>query len=399
MNTRNKILESLSKDLDIPKSAYDEAEQRYDALTDFIEKHPLLNQYDPHIFVQGSFALGTAIKPMGNDAAYDIDLGCKLRQKIDKTTHSQMQLKTIVKDVLSEYVQSNGFKRDVEEKRRCWTIEYSSTPSFHLDIVPCIPESEEKRREVALSMESYYGESYNDLRDENYQDYSIAITDNNDPSNYSTINNEWPQSNPEGYAKWFKRQSDQVHGRVARATLEARIDKVPRFAGEKTPLQKTVQILKKHRDEYYSEKNKNTDLKPISIIISTIAAKSYSGEATLEEALVKTVQGLSEFINSGPKYEVPNPVKPSENFADKWEEKPTLISHFRAWVNQLNQDLSYLAEEEVSMESISTVFKEGFGLEPDLAALGKECGIGSQQRPVPGVVNTPKASPWSRACD
>lgn len=62
---------------------------------------------------------------------------------------------------------------------------------------------------------------------------------------------------------------------------------------------------------------KNPESKPISIIISTIAAQSYSGEQTIEEALRKALMGLKQFADSGLEV-VPNPVNPGENFADRW---------------------------------------------------------------------------------
>lgn len=53
-------------------------------------------RHDAHVFVQGSFALGTPIRPINDDDEYDLDFSCKLRECVSRDTHTQLQLKELV---------------------------------------------------------------------------------------------------------------------------------------------------------------------------------------------------------------------------------------------------------------------------------------------------------------
>lgn len=58
-------LDALLRDIDLPESAYASAERRYRDLGAWISApDSVLRGHDAHVFVQGSFALGTAIRPV-----------------------------------------------------------------------------------------------------------------------------------------------------------------------------------------------------------------------------------------------------------------------------------------------------------------------------------------------
>src|SRR5690625_6274351 len=79
----------------------------------------------------------------------------------------------------------------------------------------------------------------------------------------------------------------------------------------------------------YAHPNANTDPKPISIIITTLAARAYRGEANLIDAVRAVPLRMMREINST-EPRVPNPVNPEEDFADKWKSEPELETHFRS---------------------------------------------------------------------
>ena len=62
----------------------------------------------------------------------------------------------------------------------------------------------------------------------------------------------------------------------------------------RTPLQRTIQILKRHRDIRFSTKEERK-IKPISMIITTLAAQIYAGEQTVEQVLRKIVERLTAY--------------------------------------------------------------------------------------------------------
>lgn len=83
------------------------------------------------------------------------------------------------------------------------------------------------------------------------------------------------------------------------------------------------------------------DKKPISIIITTLAAQAYNGESNIIEGLVNVVLHLKDHIQyrNGVAY-VLNPLNPQENFADKWPGDPKLEENFNNWYDQLVAELS-----------------------------------------------------------
>jgi hypothetical protein len=124
---------------------------------------------------------------------------------------------------------------------------------------------------------------------------------------------DWLKSNPDGYALWFAHRckADETVKLMAEAVVP-----VEKYNKEKTVLQRIVQILKRHRDIMFRYDKED---KPISIIITTLAARAYKGEKNLLEGLVNVVDNLEKSITKNEKGEdvVSNPVNPEENFADK----------------------------------------------------------------------------------
>ncbi len=95
-------------------------------------------------------------------------------------------------------------------------------------------------------------------------------------------------------------------------------------------------ILKRHRDTMFAEKP--TD-KPISIIVSTLAAPVYLGEETIGYALLSILSRMEEASeHDGPKYIIKNPTGTLENFADKWETHPERAHAFFTWLEQARKD-------------------------------------------------------------
>lgn len=84
-------IKKLIEELDVSDSSYEKATKRYNSIADYI-KNSELDLYKPDIYLQGSFKLGTAIKPLTNDGAYDIDIVCNLT-KLKREDQSQFSLK------------------------------------------------------------------------------------------------------------------------------------------------------------------------------------------------------------------------------------------------------------------------------------------------------------------
>jgi hypothetical protein len=317
----SKILINIADSLDIPESKYEEAVSRYKTIGEWLDADDSkLHIYHPIIYPQGSFMLGTMVKPINDGDEYDIDLVCHL--EIDKNKITKSDLKDTVGDRLKE---NETYKKMIKERKRCWTLNYAN--EFHMDILPAIPDCEKLNG-------------------------CILITDKKLM--------QWQKSNPKGYAQWFANRMRVIfqQQKVALAeSIRANIEDIPDYK-VRTPLQRSIQILKRHRDISFN----GNDSKPISIIITTLAAQVYQNEADLFKALMNIIKGMTDTKNLNNKlgkYYIPNPTNIEENFAEKWNDDKNLPKAFFAWLKQLKSDMESLIEQRDSLEikeSLSQIF-------------------------------------------
>jgi len=332
------IIDHMIKLLELPDSAYEKAKKRYKDLGDWFDRdESTVSGREPHIFPQGSFRLGTAIYPLDESEGYDLDLACKLRDGISKKSYTQKALKILIWNELEAYRKARGIKKELEAKHRCWRLEYQDDLNFHLDIVPCIPAKEETIKAFVESLERSGMEKAAAL---SAAHTTVDITDDRLPS-YAVISDEWKISNPEGYADWFEKKMISGDNLISLKEAKARIDAVPHF-GKKTPLQRVIQLLKRHRDNWSKD---NPDSKPISIVITTLAARAYEGETDIAITLENVLEKMGELVNPI-KPRVPNPVDPEEDFADRWYRSDCLSlrleDNFNAWLLQAQKDFQHL---------------------------------------------------------
>lgn len=307
----NDLYERIVKTIDISNEMFDVAEKEYRELGNWIDQ--ATPQYKIHIYSQGSFALGTVVKPIEDSEDYDLDLVCEFEQQYGLSARS---LKCdVVKPLLERYKKTTG---DIENKRRCWHVEYEDIPNFHMDIIP------------AVNRGMY-----------------IDITDHDEESDtYDYIG-----SNPLGYIEWFKGKKAERRKILLEnyclehsATIKcsADIDVIKEYH-LKTPLQKAIQILKRHRDVMFKEDTLHR--KPISIIITTIAAELYQNEDNIVDTLTNILENAESYIKKnmiGSEYHIDNPTytgPEKENFADKWNAHSDRADAFFEWLKKAKEDL------------------------------------------------------------
>jgi len=304
----NGIYERFAKAIDINEELFKKAVNEYRAMSNWIDKET--PSYSVHIYPQGSFALGTVVKPLTDEDEYDIDLVCEFA---DDYKLSAKQLKVdILKPLLIKYKKTTT---DIIEKRRCWCVEYDHFKGFHMDVIP------------AYKLPRY-----------------INITDKDEEQNTY----EYIGSNPKEYINWFRSRMNVRRQKIlsekcfAHIRSQAEIDDITEFS-IKTPLQKAIQILKRHRDIMFS--NDYSNCTPISIIITTIIAQVYNNEDNIYDTLSEFFSKARIFINSNIKegqYHIENPSytgEDKENFADKWNEHPERAEAFFKWLKKASVDL------------------------------------------------------------
>lgn len=396
----NDLLRYIAESLDISPTDYKRAVDSYEAVGKCLEGGYDDNAYSgsyaaPKIYPQGSIRLGTVVKPLREcaGAAYDVDLVCELQyQNIEWSSQNAETLKQMVGNRLK----SDGTYCEMldGEGKRCWTVEYAEKNGigFHIDVLPCVPDP------VMGAGISRSNPGNPDTRPD-FTKTTIRLTGKDKDRNPQY---EWRSGNPCGYAAWF-RERNITFGKVAfvqkrtifentrigasQLPLYESVEAVP-DALVRTPLQRTVQILKRHRDIRFSKPRRDDPLgdpkfKPISMIITTLVARLYKGEDDLLSALMNTVNSLSHYAalienryavldesvaqrelirrNADGRWEIQNPVNPEENFADRWhEDNQARAKAFFKWVTCVRQDIVEALRTD-SIDALKEVLGDQFG--------------------------------------
>src|SRR5699024_12259427 len=103
---------------------------------------------------------------------------------------------------------------------------------------------------------------------------------------------QWHISNQQGYLHSFQTKIVQDKLKVLKASIEP----ISSY-GQKAILQRCIQLFKRHRDTMFYEETMK-DCKPISIIITTLAARAYKGEQNNEEALINIINEMNNYNNT-----------------------------------------------------------------------------------------------------
>lgn len=316
----NTFFKHFTENLDISDTNSEKAKQRYNSISEWLERdQSIVAKYKPFIYPQGSFQLGTVIKPISDEDNYDVDIVCELQ--LSKSEITQEQLKEQIGNEIIAYANAQHMTNPPEPGKRCWTLEYADGAQFHMDILPAVPDDEAFRLAV---------QRLNVPKE--WTDFAISITDK-DSLNFSNISSDWPHSNPRGYVAWFEFRMKEIADRIMlEKAMSLRTHEI------RSPLQRVIQILKRHRDIMFA---KDTEDKPISIIITTLAGHAYNNEDNIYDALLSILKGMPKYIEiQNGDYWVANPVNPKENFADKWTTNQTKQVNFFDWLKQIQYDFN-----------------------------------------------------------
>lgn len=371
------LLQQIAEELDIPPSKYRQAVERYTAVGRWLEDgiYPGIRR-QPAIYPQGSFRLGTVVRPYrhGAECDYDIDLACELAYAIAETT--PRTIKHLVGDRLKANETYHGMLDD--EGRRCWTLLYTESDGvgFHLDVLPCVPNP------IVLAANAFGPKA-------------VEVT--NRKGKDTTY--DWGKSNPAGYADWFDQRQRQAFLRLAplrKISLQAqfplifaRLDDVPDQL-VRTPLQRAIQILKRHRDVRFAGCDDECD-KPISIIITTLAVLAYEQESDVLSTLATILDKIHRFDDTGiircenERWIIENPVNPGENFADRWNDSNSRKPEaFFRWVNWVQEDVDELLNA-AGADELAKRLSGAFGDTPGKRVAGRYSG------PMPGAQQAPRS--------
>ena len=348
----DEIFEYVSRTLDISDKLFSRAEAEYKALGDWISEQTSAddtnNNYEVEIYPQGSFALGTVIKPISDEDDYDLDILCEMKRDYG------FDARFLKCNVVLNWLRTYREIKSIVNKRRCWHVEYKGMSNFHMDVIPSVNGVAENQ---PIKITEHYKKA---------DTYRYVL------------------SNPYGYRCWFLKQCQNQLTRLQKVVksqslilAEAEIEQLSKHR-IKTHLQRSIQLLKRHRDvifnNYPDESEANDGLskndKPISIIITTLAGECCSDCDSIIETLSCFSSRAESYLNSNfvdGKYHVTNPSYTGENFADKWNENPNKKQAFDIWLHHVAEDFReerLLSLDRTGMfKEIKRLFGENIGIQ------------------------------------
>ena len=115
-------------------------------------------------------------------------------------------------------------------------------------------------------------------------------------------------------------------------------------------------------------------MRPISVIITTLAAHAYNNQDTIAGALFAILNDMDKFIvYDGTKYIVANPTDPLENFADKWNREPQKKAAFDAWLRQARADF-HAAAQAATFKDMADALNPRMGYALSMRAMDRLTG-------------------------
>ncbi|KXF79941.1 nucleotidyltransferase domain-containing protein [Enterovibrio coralii] len=345
------MIAHITSNLDLTETQLGKLKSAYQAIGSYLSNRGGWLK-DCYIYAQGSVGIGTSVKPL--DAKSDMDIDLVLHLPEQSYPLNQYEANQLLRDLIHELKQSSRYSEKVEPepKRRCVTMQYGSEEgtSFHMDITPSMPEDQSRPS----------------------RQNSVRVAD------IFTANSP---SHPYGYRAWFRsicsKEVRWSRRSAYKSKQELRAGTVEDLPGQtrKTVLQIVVQLLKRHRDIWKSDEgNFYKDFAPISIVLTTLAARAYndciaSGKEYDNpfDLMLDVIESMPTYIHGKPlsdgtiQYEIVNPSLPTENFADKWREKPILAQSFKAWYEDAKNDIVEILEFNQGLDQTVATATKIFG--------------------------------------
>lgn len=400
-NERHQDILKIIQNLDISPTMYKNAHDKYISLARYLESHGI----EADMYPQGSFALGTVVRPVAKnpDASYDLDFVCQVWHNRDQLAPSD--LRTEVEQILRS---SDLYGGKLEVYDKCFTVRYADIGGvgFSIDIVPAADENASNK--LRLTQKSHTPSLIQT---------AIAIP--------KQCNNtyRWITNNPKGYRTWFEeinkpfmlavQQEQRQKILQENRTLFASVEEIPDTV-LRSSVQRVIQILKYHRDVYYSQFRDGDDTKPISAIISTIVAQVaatlpatisvfdllqsvlnefniYSNYQLLTEKRFSECHPGKDLIRKeNGRWILENPANPEDNLADQWNTDDKIPQRFYRWIRTAYDDLinSSSLEDSEFRSKMETAFR------PDIVA---SFWSDKYQKDPPIPVPATAAKPWKNA--
>ncbi len=249
--------ETLHRRITPTDDQFDTQQQRWNDLADHLQADMREKTgYPVRTWLQGSYKFATQVRPVRKGDEFDIDLGFYFEWsgQPDDGAHGPDDLRALIQTSLQAYAKGNvDIRKVASPKPRCCRIHYKE--NFHVD-VPC-----------------YHLDAERDAR-------TLATED------------EWEDSDPKAFYKWFKDEFRQA---------------------ERARVRRQVRYLK----AWAALKFKVDDGRPSSVVLTTLVAQAFQGltedeQASADDELLHLVLGRIR-TRLAKSMTVNNPVDPDED--------------------------------------------------------------------------------------
>ena len=319
----DKYLNIIGYKIQLPDNKYDEINASYKAICAYIgNNNELAQDVDCSIYYQGSFAIGTVIKPLRGDD-FDLDIVVEFdssKREMTAGSFYRMFYKTF---------ENGKYKEMLNEFRNNVRLDYKSS-NYHFDIMPSVPLSSNSN--------------------------ALSVPD--------TKKRDWVVRSPKTYIEWFKNQTNKIPGYQMKVSDNRRfimesVDEVKPLKEpapyEITPtLIRAVQLLKRMKDVFF--RDYKGEREPQSIVITTLAANFYNGEYSVYDALKNIILKMKQKYDNNNRFEVRNPSYPSEVFTEKWSRYTEYYDNLKNFVYFLNNNIKRLEVQSGAAECFKTLF-------------------------------------------
>ncbi len=130
-------------------------------------------------FLQGSYVHGTAVRPLGRVADFDVDVCCSL--DLDSVPVGTEEPMRLVRWLARRLKKVEAYRGKVSTRPRCVRIDFPG--EFHMDVVPLAGDSRQVNNVLHIPNRALNG---------------------------------WEATNPKGLERWYRQQNARTNGRFVR---------------------------------------------------------------------------------------------------------------------------------------------------------------------------------------
>lgn len=297
-----RLVEDVGRSLEPSESQLATLERSYRSTSEFLVECPELKGHLEEIHPQGSRQLGTMTRPLRRKDGFDIDLVARLNRSawtVYSGAGGANALMNQLHAALKRYADQHSLK--LHRWSRCATLEYAD--GMCADIAPII----EYPHLTAL-----HGEHHGMIPDRELRSFH--------------------PTNPKGFSRLFSDIaavtpifSGIALDSIVEATRKADIVPLPDAEVFGRLLCRLIQMMKLHRDALFADDSLE-HLRPSSILITTLAARSYEIKAQVPhfdqlDLLLDIIRTMPTLITKEPdsygrvEWIVDNPTAPGDNLA------------------------------------------------------------------------------------